>query len=224
MSWDVLIYLIYVILAILSAADLSAVILGSVLIAKFKKRYAFYGSGMILSGLYSSALLMLRFINPLLHLSLERMVVTSVISSLLIVIAAILFFLHARNNYGSKGLLVIIPVLILSKIPIYILTNYINAETLRNGYVTASLISLLNGLGIIAVLIYTALIYRKNRDKETGAPKLWIFMLIAAIAFSFDLLFRTELYIPSHIGDISLTISAFYLIRSLKRETKELEE
>ena len=224
MSWDVLIYLIYVILAILSAADLSAVILGSVLIAKFKKRYAFYGSGMILSGLYSFTLLMLRFINPLLHLSLERMVVTSVISSLLIVIAVILFFLHARNNYGSKGLIVIIPVLILSKIPVYILTNYINGQTTRKGFETASLISLLNGLGIIAVLIYTALIYRKNRDKETGAPKFWIFMLIAAIAFSFDLLFRTELYIPYHIGDISLTISAFYLIRSLKKETKELEE
>lgn len=224
MSWDTLIILLFILLGLLFIFDLSAMISGTVLTVRYKKRAAGIGAGMILTGLYALCLIFPRYAISSFGFTVQTYVYTSYISELLMILCIISFFLYAKINYGSKGFIAIIIMLIVSKIPSLVIGHLIIEKIIDLSASVPRLISFFNVLGSVAALIFVAVIFKRNKDKEKYAPKLWIFFLIYAILICIDLILFTELYIPTHLGAAVLSAMSIYLMKSLKKERMELEE
>jgi hypothetical protein len=110
----------------------------------------------------------------------------SIVAALMSFVSMILIFLYAKRNYESKGLPVVIAVplgwtflttlirmLVLNKM------NFRGDFSSMNRFLLG--MSFVGSLASIAIMIFIAVVYFKNKGKETYASRLWVFIMIIAI-------------------------------------------
>ncbi|MBP5775638.1 MAG: hypothetical protein J6W36_08080 [Clostridiales bacterium] len=224
MSWDELTIILLAGILFLAAIDIFTVILGTVIIAKHKKRAVWFGAGMILTGLYSLSCFLPRYAMALFTFPVEIYTVISEVSYIFAFGSIFTFFLYARQNYGSGKILLFIIFFIASYIPSWIMFSLFKGGIISAADPFARIISLLNSLGLIASLIYTAIIYCRNKEKEKTAHKLWILFLIFEILFALNFIFNPEFGLWSHISCGLLCGTGFYMLSALKKEKKAVEQ
>lgn len=132
-----------------------------------------------------------------------------ILIQILQIVAVILLFLYARKTYDAEGLAVVIilPIawLFLHKIvQVVLLRSSLGLSLIRNQTLFASYTALSN-LALIAVMIFIAVIYYRNKDKEKVFPYIWIFPVLFAVSYTMNSV--TNILMLSNAG----TIPAFLI-------------
>ena len=101
--------------------------------------------------------------------------------------ATIFLFLFARKRYNSEGLAVVVALpivwLFLHKVVQVILLKSNLGLSLSENQLLFSSYAALSNLALIAILIYIAVIYYRNKNQEQVFPSIWIFPVIFAISY-----------------------------------------
>ena len=113
-----------------------------------------------------------------------------ILIQILQIVAVILLFLYARKRYDAEGLAVVIilPIawLFLHKIvQVALLRSSLGLSFIKNQTLFASYTALSN-LALIAVMIFIAVMYYRNKDKENVFPYIWIFPVLFAVSYTLN--------------------------------------
>ena len=164
--------------------SLAAIILGIVIICLKSRqqrflgvRAAFIGTALLLSsGTY--------FIQRAVPAGTYARISTgvSLISTIAIIVSIIFLFIYAQNSYGTRAILAVLIIKIVSVPLISIITKaiYTNSDSRslqRSSYISKIPPSLIS----IAMAVIVFVVFFKNRDKDPVLPKLWIFFLLELI-------------------------------------------
>ena len=148
-------------------------------------------------------------------------------------ITAVTFlFLYARKRYEAEGLAVVIILPIawffLHKIAQAVLVKH-GLGLISNQFFYASY-SALSNLAPIVVMIYIAVIYYRNKDREQMFKSMWIFPMLFAISFFLNSVSNVLAYTPAAMGTLiikfvsAVVYPAFgiYLIVNLNGGVQEI--
>lgn len=172
---------------LLTIAAFLPTVFGIIILCKYRK-YREFGISLILSGLIGVYTEIGRYfiLSRGEEFVARTLSYVSIVAALMSFVSMILIFLYAKRNYESKGLPVVIAVplgwtflttlirmLVLNKM------NFRGDFSSMNRFLLG--MSFVGSLASIAIMIFIAVVYFKNKGKETYASRLWVFIMIIAI-------------------------------------------
>ena len=212
-------------------------ILGIIILCKYRKFWEF-GVSLIISGIigvYSESVKYM-FLRQGVEFATRILVFASTAAAILAIASLVLKFLYAKRNYNAKGLPVVIAVPVGTSLLTRILTIYVSqAGVFKDNYIENvnmfnRITTVIGGLASLSVAIFIAVVFCKNKDKETDAPKLFVFITIIAVVSALGILSSiSNIGIVSNIGNYisygaTSALGIYLLIAGKNAARKEIKE